>query len=158
MSTHNLCFKQKCEKYQSFLSENFQFLEVKISIYLNRRVFVMVVSAWNQAPHLSSCFCWSFQGVSSAAVLLCFYVAYCNSVFVSCHCLFLVSSSFRDSGMVCFVILAFPEYLYLYSKISMARTSLGPWKFIRDMGSSSHWGLIMALGQEAYGDNLGIPL
>ena len=27
----------------SFLSENFQFLEVKFSIYLNRRVFVMVV-------------------------------------------------------------------------------------------------------------------
>ena len=28
--------------YQSFLSENFQFLEVKFSIYLNRRVFVML--------------------------------------------------------------------------------------------------------------------
>ena len=25
-STHNLCFEQKYEKYQSFLSENFQFL------------------------------------------------------------------------------------------------------------------------------------
>ena len=34
-------FEQKYEKYQSFLSENFQFLEVKLSIYLNRRVFVM---------------------------------------------------------------------------------------------------------------------
>ena len=43
MSTHNLCFEQKYEKYQSFLSENFQFLEVKFSIYLNKRVFVM---AW----------------------------------------------------------------------------------------------------------------
>ena len=42
MSTHSLCLEQKCEKYQSFfLSENFQFLEVKFSIYLNRRVFVM---------------------------------------------------------------------------------------------------------------------
>ena len=39
MSTHNLCFEQKCEKYQSFLSENFHFLEVKISVYLNRCVF-----------------------------------------------------------------------------------------------------------------------
>ena len=29
------------KKYQSFLSENFQFLEMKFSIYLNRRVFVM---------------------------------------------------------------------------------------------------------------------
>ena len=42
-STHNLCFEQKYEQYQSFLSENFQFLEVKFSIYLNRRVFVMMV-------------------------------------------------------------------------------------------------------------------
>ena len=29
------------KKYQSFSSENFQLLEVKVSIYLNRRVFVM---------------------------------------------------------------------------------------------------------------------
>ena len=41
MSTHNLCFEQKYEKYQRFLSENFQFLEMKFSIYLNRCVFVM---------------------------------------------------------------------------------------------------------------------
>ena len=41
MSTYNLCFEQKYEKYQSFLCENFQFLEVKFSIYLYRRVFVM---------------------------------------------------------------------------------------------------------------------
>ena len=37
----------------------------------------------------------------------------------------------------------------------MARTSLGPWKFIQDMGSSNHWGLIMVAGKEANGDNLG---
>ena len=36
MSTHNLCFEQKFEKYLSILSENFQFLEVKFSIYLNQ--------------------------------------------------------------------------------------------------------------------------
>ena len=30
------------KKYQSFLSEIFQFLEVKFSLYLNRHVFVMV--------------------------------------------------------------------------------------------------------------------
>ena len=54
-STHNLCFKQKYEKYQSFLffvfffllSETFQFLEVKFSIYLNRRVFVMIFLEWS---------------------------------------------------------------------------------------------------------------
>ena len=47
--------------------------------------------------------------------------------------------------------ICFPEY----SRTSMARTPLGPWKFVRDMGSSSHWGLIMAPGQEANSDNLG---
>ena len=44
MSTHNLCFEQKYEKYQSFLSENFPVLEVKFSIYLNRLVFGMAES------------------------------------------------------------------------------------------------------------------
>ena len=43
-STHNLCFEQKYEKYRSFLPENFRFLEVKFSIYLNRRVFVMTIN------------------------------------------------------------------------------------------------------------------
>ena len=42
-STHNLCFEQKFEKISDFLSENFMFLEVKFSIYLNRRVFVMAI-------------------------------------------------------------------------------------------------------------------
>ena len=46
----NLCFEQKCEKYQKFLSENFQFLEVKFSIYLNRRVFVMISSHLKEYP------------------------------------------------------------------------------------------------------------
>ena len=41
MSTHNLCFEQNPEKYQNFLSENFHFLVVKFSVYLNRHVFVM---------------------------------------------------------------------------------------------------------------------
>ena len=49
MSTHSLCFEQKYEKYQIFLFENFLFLVVKFSIYLNRRVFIM------NFP-----FCWIF--------------------------------------------------------------------------------------------------
>ena len=41
-SIHNLCFKQKYEKYQSFfLSENSHFLVVNFSVYFNRLVFVM---------------------------------------------------------------------------------------------------------------------
>ena len=42
MSTHNLCFEQKYEKYKNFLSENFHFLVIKFSVYLNRHVFVMI--------------------------------------------------------------------------------------------------------------------
>ena len=42
-----------------------------------------------------------------------------------------------------------------YSRISVAWTSLGPWKLVWDIGSSSHWGLIMAPVQEANSDNLG---
>ena len=48
MSTHNLCFEQKYRKKMSeFLSENFQFLVVKFSTYLNRRVFVMIFCGLN---------------------------------------------------------------------------------------------------------------
>ena len=39
-STHNLYLKQNYENIRDFLSENFLVLEVKFSIYLNRRVFV----------------------------------------------------------------------------------------------------------------------
>ena len=31
----------------------------------------------------------------------------------------------------------------VHSQTSMARTSLGPWKFVLDKDSSSHWGLII---------------
>ena len=43
-STHNLCFEQKCEKYQNFYLKIFIFFGGKIfSIrYLNRPVLVMV--------------------------------------------------------------------------------------------------------------------
>ena len=63
MSTHNLCFEQKYEKYQSFLSENFQFLEMKISIYLNRLVFLMNKKNVMGIPPLT----WSY------AVYICIY-------------------------------------------------------------------------------------
>ena len=41
MNTHNLCFEQKYEKNQNFLSEIFHFLVVKFSVYFNRHVFLM---------------------------------------------------------------------------------------------------------------------
>ena len=40
-STHDLCFEQKYEKYQNFLSEIFHFSVVKFSVYLNRYVLVV---------------------------------------------------------------------------------------------------------------------
>ena len=43
----------------------------------------------------------------------------------------------------------------LISKTSVVRTSLGPWEFIQEMGSSNHRRLIMAPCQEANGVNLG---
>ena len=41
MSTQNLCFEHKYEKYQNF-SLKLSVFVVKFSIYLNRRVFVML--------------------------------------------------------------------------------------------------------------------
>ena len=41
MSTHNPYFEQKFEIYQIFLSENFHFLVVKFSVYLNRHDFII---------------------------------------------------------------------------------------------------------------------
>ena len=42
MRTQNLCFDQKYEEYENFLSENFYFLVVTFSVYLNRHVFIMI--------------------------------------------------------------------------------------------------------------------
>ena len=41
MSTHNLSFEQKYEKYKNFYLIFFSFLMVKFSVYLDRLVFVM---------------------------------------------------------------------------------------------------------------------
>ena len=63
-SLEALCFEEKYEKYQSFLSENFQFLEVIFfSIYLNSHVFVM-----SSFPR--RCLCCSSLGVGGACVAL----------------------------------------------------------------------------------------
>ena len=43
MSTHNLCFEQKYEKYQNFYLKMFHFSVVKFSVYLYRLVLVMLL-------------------------------------------------------------------------------------------------------------------
>ena len=44
-----LCFWAEIWKVLKFLSENFQFLVVKFSVYLNRHVFVMLSTSWRGA-------------------------------------------------------------------------------------------------------------
>ena len=41
MSTHNLCFEQKYEKYLNFCLKIFNFSVINFSVYLNRHFFVM---------------------------------------------------------------------------------------------------------------------
>ena len=65
MSTHNLCFEQKYERYQSFLFQNFQFLEVKFSIYLNRRVFVMGTLYKHLSPYSNKSAMYSQPSLNS---------------------------------------------------------------------------------------------
>ena len=55
-NTHNLCFEQIYKKYQSFSSEHFQFLEVKFSVNLNRRVFVMFSSFKRLQSPVAKCY------------------------------------------------------------------------------------------------------
>ena len=52
--THNLCFEQKYEKYQNFYLKNFHVLDVKFSIYLNRRVFIMRIKCHEQVSIISN--------------------------------------------------------------------------------------------------------
>ena len=79
-------------KISEFLSENFQFLEVKFSIYLNRRVFVM-----------------------SLFVILCLLLTLCGIVLSPEHfldiftILFLFCSAFDTSGRLCFMTVASPR-------------------------------------------------
>ena len=49
MSTTTYVLSRHMKKHQSFLSENFQFLEVEFSIYLNRCVFVMTIVTFASA-------------------------------------------------------------------------------------------------------------
>ena len=67
MSTHNLCFEQKYEEYQNFLSEFFHFLVVKFPVYLNRRVFVMYVFVWR--------ICHTFSHVSAHMIFYPLFVS-----------------------------------------------------------------------------------
>ena len=77
-STHNLCFEQKYEKYQSFSSENFQFLEMKFSIYLNRRVFDMQQGLCLDICTMALSFRWDNCGPQAC----CLYVRYAFEVHI----------------------------------------------------------------------------
>ena len=66
----------------------------------------------------------------------------------------LVSS--RHSAILDTYLFLIKFSLSLYCQTAVAQRSLGPWNFFLDMGSSCHWGLISAPGQEANGDKLGM--
>ena len=75
------------------------------------------------------------------------------------HLEFIISlPNFLTIAFIWYVSYCLVHHIYysMYSQTSMAWTSLGPWKFVPDMGGWSHWGLIIVPGQEANGDNLGI--
>ena len=65
-----------------------------------------------------------------------------------------------DLGLHCLhEILGHLPYFTVFTQSTvkpMAQTSLGPWKFVLDMGSLGHWGLFIVPGQEANGNNLGM--
>ena len=72
------------KKYQNFSSVNFQFLEVKFSIYLNRRVFVMR-AAYKLAKHQPSMvvnlnFLFNFATVSVSSDWM---TALCSGMFMT---------------------------------------------------------------------------
>ena len=48
------------------------------------------------------------------------------------------------------------DAVLIYSRTSVTRTSVGPQKFVLDMASSSHSGLIIAPVQESKGDSSGM--
>ena len=64
-STHNLCFEQKYETYQSFLSEFFQILEVKFSIYFNRHVLILEIRKFLKIKVHIVCLCWFYGPVNT---------------------------------------------------------------------------------------------
>ena len=51
----SMFYSDICKISQFFLSENFKFLEVKFSIYLNTRVFVMFFFVFRHYPYISKC-------------------------------------------------------------------------------------------------------
>ena len=153
-----------------FLSQMFRFLEVKFSIYLNRRVFVMywvfpVLYMVNNILELSyECFrFWLFclDYVIVTPYFICVHLSIIQADSQTSHLIESPLMRMCKSNLSSF---CFRWSSVLSCRTSMVRISLGRWKFVparwkfvRDMGSSSHWRLIIALGQEVNGDNLGMP-
>ena len=60
---------------------------------------------------------------------------------------------YLDLNMLNYIISCLSKHLHSYFNDS---NILGLWKFVLGMASSNHWGLIIAPGQEAGGNNLGM--
>ena len=91
MSTHNLCFEQKYEKYRSFYLNFFEFLEMKSFVYLNRHVIVMQMRLlWC----VSSLFARGWFYMWS---LICYYVCF-SQLQITNICICSV-----NIGIICFI-------------------------------------------------------
>ena len=81
-STHNLCFEQKHEKYQNFLSDNFLsflffffffffFFGSKFSIYLNRHLFVITWATKKSMNYIDvHCQLWGLDTLGKFVTIL----------------------------------------------------------------------------------------
>ena len=132
MRAHNICFfMEKFEKLSWFIpvnvSEFWHFLEM----YKQMQQKLPIVNIWltEWVPDLTK----FFNLIETLHIWL------KNK---SVHLLYDSLGIYRKNS----ALLIYPS---TYSRTSMARTPLGPWKLVRDRGSWSQWGLIIAPDQEA---------
>ena len=81
-------------------------------------------------------FCVRFVHAFFVCVLFSFFLSFFLSFFIDY--LFLHDTLSVGDVLYSDVLIATEFSIPNYSRTSMARTYLGPWKFVRDMGNSRH--------------------
>ena len=118
-STHNLCFEQKYETYQIFLSIYYSFLVVKFSVYSNRRVFVMYCCVWLVLSGIAITLLEKRKLITFRCFLICMLSDV--NLFVYSSSWFHWSAMFNDCGSS-----LTPSILFWYSEASLQRQRLFP--------------------------------
>ena len=147
-------------KISDFLSEKFHFLVVKFSIYLIRRIFVMILhGALHRNSKLRTCQSYVCSKSLISYVDLTNLCLRFHKKDIGKRCGPRSDAAERGVGSRSTLFALNQEFLWniTYSRTSMARTPLGPWKFVRDSGSSSlGWLLHCVLVPEGIMDYCGI--